>query len=282
MRGATAIPRYPISSRQPVRTGFRLLMILLIGMCIALPVCARAEEERTATPSRSGWSSRLGSGVVTGPDYAGSDDYETSAVPSLNASYEDWFFVGFPKSAGFNVIRRERLTAGIALGYGGGHDDEGDLSPLEEVDTGALGNVFADYRFGPVGLSVLFSKALSGDNVGEQVTLGLDSGLPLGRKWILWIGSNIHWNSNEWNEAIYSLSPAEAARLGVTRFDAKGGLSAIGINGSLTCKLGERKSLMGVVGVSRLLNDAEDSPLVEDLGRRTQAMTALFVAYGFR
>lgn len=250
----------------------------LFSFLLVSPVLSAAQETK---PNHSDWSLRLGGGVAYGPDYEGSDDYDVQPIPMVDVKYSEWFFFGFPHGLGVNLVRGDNLTAGIALGYGGGRDDEGDLKPLDEVDDGALGRVFADYKLGRVTFTARFSSALSGDNDGEKAELGAKVGGRIGQQWVYSYGPSVEWSSYDWNDALFSLSPSQASRLGVSSYTAGGGLSKVTLGGSLTRIWRGGWSLTLATGVSELLGDAADSPIVDDLGSTIQASGALILGYKF-
>ncbi|MBO9471389.1 hypothetical protein J7355_14970 [Endozoicomonas sp. G2_2] len=65
------------------------------------------------------------------------------------------------------MIREDQFTPGVALGYGGGRDDDGDLSAIDEVDARLLANAFASYKVGLLTFKGFVSQALTGDNEGQ-------------------------------------------------------------------------------------------------------------------
>lgn len=216
------------------------------------------------------------------PDYTGSDDYELKPIPLIDVSHRpSGFFIKFPQGIGFDLVRGEALSAGIAVGYGGGRDDESELAPLEEVDAGALANLFADYRLGPVSIGVTLSSPISGDTEGEQVSVGVRYRSMLTQRLFYSAGASLKWNSDDWNNSLFSLTPGQAARVGVAPFSAGGGFSEAGLGATLTYALTERWSMTAVAGVSRLIGDAADSPIVDDLGDATQLTGALLLGYEF-
>lgn len=258
---------------------YRHRVALLVPLFVAAtaPGPAAAQDAGGA----STWSVRLGGGFIVSPDYTGSDDYETKPFPLIDVSHPSGFFIKYPRGIGFNVIRRDGLTAGIALGYGGGRDNDGDLAPLEEVDAGALANVFADYQVGPVSIGVTLSSPVSGDTEGEQVSLGVRYRSMLTERLFYTAGVQLKWNSEDWNDSLYSLTAGEAARVGVAPFAAAGGAGEAGLGGTLTYAWTRRWSVTAVAGVSQLIGDAADSPIVDDLGDATQLTGGLFLGYEF-
>ncbi|MBO9471388.1 MipA/OmpV family protein [Endozoicomonas sp. G2_2] len=98
---------------------------------------------------------------------------------------------------------------------------------------------------------------------------------------LLSLGPNIKWSSDDRNDALYGLCADEAARLGVSSYGAAGGLSSVGLDASLTYLVTEQWSVTTPAGMSQLLGDAADSPIVDDLGSATQASFAVPLGYQF-
>jgi outer membrane protein len=238
-------------------------------------------QEIGETGENRAWSVRLGGGAAFGPDYRGSNDYKLTPVPLVNVEYSDWLFLGFPYGLGVNLVRGDNLKAGVAFGYGGGRDNEGDLSAIDKVDDGAIGNVFVSYELASVTISGSFSRALSGDNQGDAVELGFDYGGRIANHWVYSLGPSLRWHSEDWNDALFSVSSAESVRLGVRPYRAGGSLSEVALGGSLTRLWGKGWSVTLAVGVSELLGDPADSPIVDDLGSASQISGALLMGYGF-
>ncbi|HSH42148.1 MAG TPA: MipA/OmpV family protein [Arenicellales bacterium] len=259
----------------------RTAWLAVCACAAAVPGQAAAQEGRPGAGAQAGWSVQLGGGFITRPDYTGSDDYETDPVPLIRISHPSGFFVRYPQGIGYELIQRGNVTAGAAVSYGGGRDNDGDLALLEEVDAGALGNLFVEYQLGPVTVGAMFSAPLSGDTEGSQVSLGAGYRSALTRKLFYTVGTRLQWNSDGWNDSLFSLSPGEAARLGVTPYSAASGLSEASLGGTLTYTLSGSWSLTAVGGVSRLLGDPADNPIVADLGDATQLTGALLLGYGF-
>ncbi|MEX1081027.1 MAG: MipA/OmpV family protein [Halofilum sp. (in: g-proteobacteria)] len=254
-------------------------VIGVLCLALATPATLSANSDPGSSPD-TGWSLRVGAGVATSPDYVGSDEQETRGIPIVDARYGDWFFAN-AGGIGVKFAPTDRLTTGVALRYGGGRSDEGDLSPLAEVDDGVLGNTFLRYRFGVVEWGLRLSQAWSGDNDGERVRLSVASRLPVGQPWQWAVSAKVDWHSEDWNDTLFSLSSTQAARLGVTPFSADGGMGRAGLGTRLSYRLSTDWSLIGRLEVSRLLGDAADSPIVSTLGDRNQSSAAFLAVYRF-
>lgn len=250
-----------------------MLAVLCVGTSGPL-----ATADASGASSDTDWSVSIGAGVRTSPDYTGSDNRETSGIAIFDVRYEDWFFAN-PKGIGVNVVHGDRLRAGIVLGYGGGRANEGDLAPIDEVENGALGKAFFRYRHGPLEARFRVVQALSGDNEGNRLRLGSGSRMPIGPRWRWAISANADWHSDDWNDAIFSVSSTDAASLGVMPFTADGGVSRVGLGTRLSYRLSDTWSIATSLEASRLLGDAANSPIVSSLGDRDQSSAAVLLTY---
>ncbi|WP_422730645.1 MipA/OmpV family protein [Modicisalibacter xianhensis] len=77
------------------------------------------------------------------------------------------------------------------------------------------------------------------------------------------------------------ISSRESARFGLSAYGPDEGYFRFGLGGSLSYWLTPEESITGLAGVSQLTGDAEDSPIVDDIGDVTQAYVGAFIRYRF-
>jgi len=79
----------------------------------------------------------------------------------------------------------------------------------------------------------------------------------------------------------FGITEAEATRTGYRAFEPGGGLKSatLGINGEYY--FNDRLSLLGTVETEYYLNDAAKSPLVDDIGRRTNVEASVLLRWQF-
>ena len=79
----------------------------------------------------------------------------------------------------------------------------------------------------------------------------------------------------------FGVSGEDAAQSGLDQFDADEGLKDVAVSVSYTYAFGERWSVTGIGRYARLLNDAEDSPIVDDRGDANQFVAGLLANFTF-
>ena len=87
--------------------------------------------------------------------------------------------------------------------------------------------------------------------------------------------------SDDYMETYFGIDAANAARSGLDTFDADAGFKDVGL--SLAPRYGgaEGWAVTGLLAYKRMLGDAEDSPVVDDVGDANQLFAGLLLTYGF-
>jgi outer membrane scaffolding protein for murein synthesis (MipA/OmpV family) len=82
-------------------------------------------------------------------------------------------------------------------------------------------------------------------------------------------------------EAYFEIDNRDSDRSGLRTFKADSGLKDVGLNLAASFKPWRHWGFMGLVSYKRLLNDAEDSPVVDDEGDENQFTGGILVIYNF-
>ena len=106
-------------------------------------------------------------------------------------------------------------------------------------------------------------------------------GRPLTENWRFdgLVGST--WADEDYMSSYFGIDAADAARSGLDQFSADEGFKDIGFGGSVTYRLFERLSVSGLASYTRLIDDAADSPVVDDVGDENQFVAGALVNYRF-
>ncbi len=83
-------------------------------------------------------------------------------------------------------------------------------------------------------------------------------------KLTLWAGAELQLADDDFTGTYFGVSDSEAAAGGLTAYEPSGGLYAANVSLEARYMLTPNTSLMGKVTYGRLLEDAGDSPIVED------------------
>ena len=79
----------------------------------------------------------------------------------------------------------------------------------------------------------------------------------------------------------FGISAAGAAASGLSQFDAESDFKDIGVNVGLTYKFTPKWSATGLASFTRLLGDAEDSPVTDDEGDASQFFIGALINISF-
>lgn len=255
---------------QPARLPHRSPLVLLLALLTAPPALAN-----------QGWEGNIGAGAIYGPDYLGSDDYETQVWPALSVTYGDRFYFSLREGLGWNVIRQGDWRVSPFIGYTQGRDDDDDLRRLEEVDGGATAGLRIVYTAEPWTYSATVQSPFTGDVDGFEASFEASWRKRINERWSAAIGPEVTYSSADWTEDIFGISPGESARSGLSAYDPEDGYFRVGVRASVSYWLTPEWSVTGLAGVSQLTGDAEDSPIVDDIGDATQTSAGAFIRYRF-
>lgn len=242
------------------------------------------------------WEGQIGIGAVSGPEFLGSSETETEAMPMFELVWRDRIFVG-PGGIGY-TYNVDAFSVSAAIGYDGGRDESDSifLRGLGNIDGGATFNLGFEYELGPVTPYLEVTKYTKGSE-GLSATVGIEGMVPLrvltGRMSMadmgrmdspheagpmLIAGLSADWGNDDFNQTYYGVSGAQAASSGLTQYNATSGFHALNLEIGIQAPITERWSLGASVTYSELLGDAKDSPFVQE---KNGTSVGVFAMYSF-
>ena len=276
----------------------KTVIVLLGGVASMLSAPAVAQDE-------SGFSFSLGAGIRYSADYEGSDDYEASALPMLSVDWtskraelgdgETDASVGlldaslsFPKGLDvtFADIRGPfgAVEFSTGLGYDFGRDagDNDALRGMGDIDGFVVGKFGALVK-SRIGLfaGADLNQSLSDDDNGYTVETKLGMQMPVSDSVVFIPQVSAVWASDDHMQQFFGVSGSQAASSGYGRYTPESGFKTVGFGVAANWGITENWSLIGNVGVDRLIGDAADSPLVDGPGSATQPSVFLGGSYKF-
>lgn len=243
----------------------------------------------------------IGLGVFSVPDYYGSQENEGAAVPLARYSFAGKRYVQLlgPELT-LNLLDRQDLRAGMVLRSRARRDDDVDddiVKQMRPVPSATELGVFVAYHMPLDYNRPLHKLVFSGDIVGNTngVYDGTTSNLRVnyvypfqqtlaGRSMIGNIGIGMFFASSSFNRRYFGVSGSDVAlfpSLGGREYRPDSGITSVKIPFSLTVPL-DKKWLLTFAGrYEHLLEDAKDSPVVDDRGDADQWSLGLGVSYLF-
>lgn len=219
----------------------------------------------------------LGAGASMSPTFEGSDEYELNPIPLVDLKYGR-FFAKAGDGIGVNIVETRRFTAGASVDWMQGYDGDDVGSGIDDVD-GALGaRIFGAARLGGVVASIAATQAVSETDRGLIVDATLSYPIHASERFTLAPSVGTTWANEKYMTGYFGVDSAEAAASGLRRYDAKSGLKDVSFRISGKYRITRSISAIGSVGVSHLLGEAADSPIVE---QETTPTGLLGIAYTF-
>ena len=268
--------------------------VLVLSVALASPVMAYQSVSAVA----EGGKGFVGLGVISKPDYEGSDENKTLVAPFGKYVWASGRHVnlggsGGSESAGrvsLNLITRdtsESLTFGPLLQYRLKRDDDVDnrqVKRMKEVDAATELGAFVGFRTGPLSAELSFSADVSDEHDGYVVYLKGDYELMKSAKFLLSMGVDSSWADSNYMETYFGVDAKNVGTSGLTFYKPDSGFKDIGLNLTGVYFFNKTWGIAANTSYTRMLNDAEDSPLVEGrqgVGDKNQLSAVLAVTYSF-
>jgi outer membrane protein len=255
----------------------------LVALAGAVLLTAAAGESRAVEFT-------LGAGAAFAPDYEGSNDYEFAPlwlVKAANLYHPETYVQILGTSLSSNFLPDDHFRLGLAGLYKFDYDNVDDrrVQDVKSTDSALLLGPTLGYDFwaGPQNDLALEVDAIYdvAHGNGGLVTPKLRIKSLLRPGLIGEAKVSTTWASDDYMGNWYSINAGDAASSGLPRYNASQGMKDVGVSGSLTYLFTPNWSLTGIAGYSRLLGDAEDSPIVADRGDENQWVGGLLVNYRF-
>jgi outer membrane protein len=239
----------------------------------ALPFEAKAQD----------WKFSLGAGVGAAPDYEGSEDYEAVPILIARAAQGNRFVELFGNTLRANILGGPVLRAGPVLVYRPERDDvESDaVDNLDDVDEAIELGGFVGLNYqGWLGRVTLTQDVNDGH---DGLVLNLLGGYraDLAPAWSLTTTVSTTYADEEYMDSYFSIDAGDAAASGLDEFDADSGFKDVGVSLRLAWGQDTGFGVTGIASYTRLLNDAEDSPVVDDVGDENQLFGGVAITYAF-
>jgi len=99
--------------------------------------------------------------------------------------------------------------------------------------------------------------------------------------WTLSLGASTSYADDDYMSSFFDVDVRDSQRSGLNIYDADSGLKDVGCNVVSVYKWPDMCGVRTSGGFTRLLNDAEDSPVVDDRGDENQLHLGVMAIYTF-
>ncbi|MDX1799540.1 MAG: MipA/OmpV family protein [Marinobacter sp.] len=262
---------------------WRILLPAVIGVALAGSALA-AEHDQTrkadGDDGASDWQVSAGLGVAWTPDYEGADTYGVMPLPWLSLNKGRFFFNPI-RGAGVDLLSSDQWTLAPVISYVFGRDSTGALSDFKAVDGSVVAGLLAGWKQGHWKLDAEVVKPVSGDLDGVRLSGDVRYRARVTKRLNYAIGPGVRWGNRSWNEALFNISPADAARSDLPAYRASGPYLRASLNTRVSYYLTRQINVSTIASYNRLLGDAADSPIVKDVGNANQWFVGVLGSYRF-
>jgi outer membrane protein len=277
----------------------RLLIAGALSFGLTLPALGQdvGSGTESATPELleadgSGLTGFVAVGVSYVSDYEGSDDYDISPYIEGRLEYGNYYARLEGSDIRFTVIDSSMWHAGPMLGYRAGRDavEDHQVQRLRSIDEALTAGAFVevehvgeDPRYGET-LTLSITQDVTGFESGFVGTLrGIvrRPALFINPGFIVSLDAEIDFASDDYMGTYFDVSPGDAGRSGLPKYDADGGIKDVGVGLSIDQFLSPSWSIGTRLHYFRMLDDAADSPVVDDAGSADQFFAAVVGGYRF-
>ena len=223
-----------------------------------------------------------GLGVGVAPDYEGSED--TTGVPlfMFQHNYDSGRFVKLMgPNLKVNLLADKQFSLGPVLNYRFERDDVDNkqVDRMDKVDAAFEAGVFGGVNIDNLlfGLELLADVSDEHDGFLAQVNAGYRwKAMP---ELTLTPGVFLTYADDDYMDTYFGVNPGNRGSSSLPNYSADSGLKDVGINLVAHYTPWEKWGIMGMASYKALLNDAKDSPIVDDEGDDKQFMLGLMVTY---
>ncbi len=269
-------------------------------------VAAEAEPEResvaqslqapkgTDTSGAAGvpqsWRWTLGAGAGIAPDYEGSDDYDVVPIPVVRGQKRYWFGQLFGTHVTSNFIDHPAWRLGLSANYRPGYS-EAENNRVDRLndrgnsfEVGIKGGYVLDLQQArPMALdfSLEFLHDVTSGHEGWVLTPSIDFDAQLADKWGMSAGIEAAYASGNYMSHFFSINSDDASDSGLDNYDADSDFKHVAFNLGVKYDISSRWGLNVLGQYKRMVGDAEDSPVIDDVGEENQFFGGLVISYSW-
>jgi outer membrane protein len=258
---------------------YRTLSAALAG-CVALAASPVGAQD---DPSDGEKRTRVALGPQVKPSWPGADDVSFGPLIDFATAYGDtpFDFEAPDESFGFSVATSDSFALGPVLSFETKRASADVGGILPDVDFSLEVGGFVNYTVSDsFRLRAEARQGVTGHD-GFIAVVGADFVIRDADEYLLSIGPRVTITDNSYQDAYYSVTPAQSAASGLSAYEASGGFQSVGVVVGYIQQLTDRWGVYSYAQYDRLVDDAANSPVVLTYGSRDQYSGGIALTYTF-
>jgi outer membrane protein len=231
---------------------------------------------------------RLGLGPSYDPRFLGDKGGSVGLAPVVSLRYRNLIAVdnnsvrvNFLGNWGKDATSPWSAGPAVKIDFGRGEDDSPKLRGLGDIGTSLELGGFVGYRMGSTQFRVRARRDVVGATSGVLIDGEVNAAVVETDRLFGRVGAQIVWTDSKYTNAYFGVTPGQSVASGLPIYQAKSGLYDASLTISLEYLVTDRWSALAILGYTRLLGSAADSPLVRLRGSANQGSFAAFAIYAF-
>lgn len=262
-----------------------ILMGLWVGTAAATEIVATGDVANTPTV--------VGLGIAIVPDYIGSDDYRVAPLPFVKYTFrgsERYIKLAGPELS-VNLLNSESFYLGPLLRYYSSRNDDVDdnvVKKMDKIDSGLSVGGFAAYEIkeseprNKVNFTFKFLTDVSSEYSGYLMDLDVTLWRKVAPKWDVFVGAGTTYADDNYMDTYFGVNNnnrGSATLAELPNFNADKGIRDLRAQGGAIWYFDKNWLFGGLLRYQYLLNDANDSPVVDKRGDPSQLSAAIIAGY---
>ena len=179
------------------------------------------------------------------------------------------------------LFEKDGFSAGPVANYQAGRKNRDFGERVGKVPNTIEAGAFVQYQLSEAfRLRGEVRKGVGGHN-GLIASFGADAVWRDGDRYVFSAGPRVNFTNSRYQREFFGVSAERSLITGLDEFDPDGGLQSIGATSGVNYRVSGPFGLFGFARFERLVGDAGKSPIVRELGSRSQMSAGLGVTYTF-
>lgn len=271
----------------------------LVGAALILPLCAGVAHAQTEPPIEAPVEVPKEEGPPGGPDgpagpgdenhfaigigaaympaYHGSDKYRFQVLPAINIKY-DRFFLNFEDGLGANLIDTQHITVGAGVVMADNYRAKDVPDGIGKLPFGVGARGFVKGRLAGFEATLGGTQIFAGSTKGFVADASISRPIMISQKLFLNPSVGTSWGNEKHLNRYFGVNAQQSLASGLPQYRLKSGIVDIKVELGAQYRLTDNIGIGLAGGVTKLMGDAKDSPIVK---KETRPYGIVFVSYGF-
>ncbi|WP_333872822.1 MipA/OmpV family protein [Sphingobium yanoikuyae] len=219
----------------------------------------------------------VGLGTSYMPVYQGADDYRVLPIPAIDIAWGP-FFANLQNGIGVKAVDTSLFTVGASATYMAGYRRKDVPDGVDKLPIGLGARLFATVRAGGAVATVGATKGVLNGNKGLVADASVSYPVRVTSRLTLIPTLTTTWADGKYNDSYFGIDDNEALRSGLPAFSAGSGFKDASALLTASYRLDKHLILSVSGGVTTLLGNDADSPLV---AHKTTPSGFASIAYRF-